>query len=212
MTERALRRAPLVAALLLAAACGAGGESAARAAAIPDAAARPAAARTVVDSILPIAEELHRFRADLADTARELAGGERSRDALVARFVRALETRDTASVRGMLLTASEFAWLYYPTSINARPPYELGPGLAWFQLQNGSSKGISRSWRRFAGAPLGVVGYDCPVAPDVHGGNRIWTDCTLSRRVGRETSSIRLFGAIVEREGRFKFLSYASDL
>jgi hypothetical protein len=164
-----------------------------------------------VDSILPIEEELRRFRADLADTARALRGGEASRDALVRRFVEAVESSDTAAVRAMLLTASEFAWLYYPSSINARPPYELGPGLAWFQLQNGSSKGISRAWQRFAGRPLGVAGHDCP-APTGQGGNTIRDGCRLVRVAAGDTTSIRLFGAIVEREGRFKFLSYANDL
>ena len=164
-----------------------------------------------VDSILPIEEELRRFRADLADTARSLRGGTSSRDALVRRFVASIESTDTAAVRAMLLTAAEFAWLYYPTSLNATPPYELGPGLAWFQLQNGSSKGISRAWQRFAGRPLGVVGHECP-APVRQGDNTVWDGCRLVRVVDGDTTSIRLFGTIVQHGGEFKFLSYANDL
>ena len=165
-----------------------------------------------IASILPIEEELRRFRSELADTARALGGGVTSRNSLVHDFVRAVETADTSAMRAMLLTASEFAWLYYPTSINVEPPYELGPGLAWFQLQNGSSKGISRLWQRHAGRSLNVVGYRCPAPPLDRGGNRIWTDCALRRAVGGDTLSIRLFGAIVSRDGRYKFLSYANDL
>ena len=165
-----------------------------------------------VDSILPIEEELRRFRAALGDTVRALASGATSRDSLVHDFLRAVETADTSAMRGMLLTASEFAWLYYPTSINVEPPYELGPGLAWFQLQNGSSKGISRLWQRYAGRSLNVVGYRCPAPPLEQGENRIWTECALTRAVGGDTTSIRLFGAILSRDGRYKFLSWANDL
>ena len=166
-----------------------------------------------VDSILPIEEELRRFRADLSDTARALRGGASTRDALVQRFVAAVETSDTLAIRDMLLTASEFAWLYYPTSINVQPRYELGPGISWFQLQNGSSKGISRLWRRFSGGRLGVTGHACPSAPLAQGDNRLWTDCTVSRvDHSGDTTSVRMFGAIIERDGRYKFLSYANDL
>ncbi len=201
---------PLAIASLLA--CGEGGAATAD----PTRSAETTVARAPravhIDSILPIEEELRRFRADLGDTARMLAGGAPSRDSLVHRFVRAVETADTSAMRALLLTASEFAWLYYPTSINVEPPYELGPGLAWFQLRNGSSKGISRLWRRYAGRSLSVVGFRCPDPPLDQGGNRIWTDCLLRRAVGGDTTSIRLFGAIVSRDGRYKFLSYANDL
>jgi hypothetical protein len=43
------------------------------------------------------------------------------------------------------------------------------------------------------------------------GRNRRWTDCTVSVQTAAGVSRERLFGAIIERDGRFKFLSYANS-
>ena len=95
----------------------------------------------------------------------------------------------------------------------ARPPYELPPALAWFQLQEGNRKGVFRALRELGGHALELHGYRCPPdAPRVEGENRIWAGCTLeiSREPG-ERMTLRLFDSILERNGRFAFLSFAND-
>jgi hypothetical protein len=157
-------------------------------------------------------ELLRRFRADLGPAPAALAGGAASREALVRAFVRAVETRDTAAFRRLTLSRAEFAYLYFPDSPLARPPYEMPPALLWFQLTEGSHKGVGRLLARLGGAPLGYAGHRCAAPPERQGANRLWERCTV-RLVGApgDTAVRRLFGPIVARGGRFKFLGYAND-
>jgi hypothetical protein len=167
----------------------------------------------VVDSILPVEEELHRFRAAVGgDSAARLTGGTDSREALVRRFVKALVVDDSADFRAMLLTAREFADLVYPESPYTHPPYRQAPALVWNQIRNPSASGLARLVRRLRGQPLAYVSHNCTSRPDRQHRNTIWTGCTLRlREPNGETSAHRLFGSIIERDGRFKFVSYKNE-
>jgi hypothetical protein len=171
--------------------------------------ASPAVA--VIDSALPIEEALRRFREGRPRPAA-LRGGRPGREALVRAFVTALERRDTAALRHLVLDAEEFAWLYYPSSPMARPPYELAPDLMWLQLQGLSEKGASRLLSDRAGAPLGYAEHTC-ASERAEGENRIYGHCVLRRvTAGGDTVPDRLFGLILERGGVYKFVSYANKL
>ena len=76
-----------------------------------------------------------------------------------------------------------------------------------------SEKGERRLLERLGGAPLHVVAQRCDAAPERAGRNRVWSGCvvTVTGAPGRDTLSARLFGAIVERDGRYKILGYAND-
>lgn len=165
----------------------------------------------VVDSILPIEEELRRFQEILGPPPKSLAGGAHSRDDLVDRFARAVTLADTAALLDLLMTRDEFGWIYYPSSRFTTPPYELAPALIWFQIESNSSKGLGRLLTRLGGLPLDVASYECAPDPDVKGRNRIWRHCTV--RVvppAAEPFELKLFGSILERDGRFKFVSYGN--
>ncbi|MGQ0816380.1 MAG: hypothetical protein ACT4O1_18275, partial [Gemmatimonadota bacterium] len=102
--------------------------------------------RGVVDSIFPIEEDIRRFRAARGGvSATELANADTSRAALVDRFMRALEDRDTAELRAMVITPAEFIDIYYPSSIYGKPPYKQSPELVWFLMQQSSEQGIKRA-------------------------------------------------------------------
>lgn len=168
--------------------------------------------RTIVDSIHSIEEELRRFRSTLeGEPPAALSGGAPSRDALVERFISALEAADTAAFRDLLLTRAEFAWLYYPHTRFTAPPYELAPALLWFQMENGTSRGFHRMMQRMAGRPAYAQGYSCPDRPVEEGPNRTWERCVvLLRPPGGEPLDFRLFGSILEHGGVFKFVSYTN--
>ena len=167
--------------------------------------------RPVVDSARPIEESLRRFRQNLAASV-ELANAERSRDAVVRRFIRAVERSDTTDLREMVLSRSEFAWLYYPTSPHTRPPTIQPPELVWFLHLENSQKGVTRVLARFGGRSLRVRGYTCALPPRTEDGNTVWDDCLLHLGAGRDTTSFRLFGGVIERAGRYKLFSYSNDL
>lgn len=176
-----------------------------------DAVARASA--SVVDTVYPLDEELRRFRATLTEVPDRLSGGAQSRDALIERFVRSIETSDTLAFQDMLITPAEFGHLYYPHTMYTEAPYYLPPSLLWFQMENATSRGSGRIMSRLFGRPLHVTGYRCSEEPEAQGLNRIWSRCVL--RIDppdAEPYDFRLFGSILERDGIFKFLSYSNDL
>ena len=167
----------------------------------------------VTDSAHGVAEQLRRFRATLDDSPGHLGGGEGSRDALVRAFADAVARHDTAALRRLHLSRAEFAYLYFPTNPAAHPPYELDPALLWFRLAGETEKGMARLLPRYGGPGFSLLGYACPAEPQVQGANRLWGPCTTRvRTAAGDTLALRLFGPILERDGRFKFVSYFNKL
>lgn len=167
----------------------------------------------VVDSARTPEEDLRRFREALGGTpVLALRGGSASRDGLVRRVVKAVSRRDTAELRAMALTAREFADLVYPSSLYMRPPYTQPAALTWMQIANGSVQGFTRLIRRRGGVPFVLDSYKCEPDPKREGENLLWSGCVLRLIAPNEGfRSERWFGSIIERDRRFKFVSYANQ-
>lgn len=178
---------------------------------IGDDAVPPANVVGVVDSILPVEEEIRRFQATVPEPVGALSGGEGSRDSLVTRFMRSLERGDTLDLLRLSMTRGEFAYLYYPSSRYTRPPYRLSPDLVWMQNQNQSSRGFARLMQRYAGRPVGFLSYTCPEEPETEGENRFWHRCIVTHRFQGDTLRVQLFGSIWELRGHFKLVGFAND-
>ena len=165
-----------------------------------------------IDSILPMAEYLRRFREGLSEPMG-FSGGENSRDALARRFLSAISARDTATLATLVVSRAEFAWLVFPHHIYAKPPYELDPEIFWMQLTAGSAKGIGRTLERLGGRRLTFQALDCrrDTVQVRSGPVRVWATCGVRYRDGDSVQTRRLFGSVVERDGRVKLLSFAND-
>ncbi len=112
----------------------------------------------------------------------------------------------------MLLTPREFIDLVYPESQYTRPPYRQSPALVWQQIQNGSSAGLSRLLERMGGAPIRGERQQCEKTPQEFGKNTIYSHCTVAvSQPDGTVKQMQLFGPIIERDGRFKFVSYANQ-
>jgi len=173
------------------------------------------AATTVVDSILPLEEEIRRFKAALDDTPVEsLEGGAASRDRLVRNLIEAIENNDTTAIRRMMISPAEFIDIYYPASRYARPPYRQSPAFVWYQIRQNSEKGIGRVLQRFGGRPTNYSGYECDEEElSVRNGSRLWDRCVVHWNPNARTAgTLSLFGTIIERNGRYKFVSYTNGL
>lgn len=170
----------------------------------------------VIDSALPVAELLRRFRAALPDTTpvTQFTHAAPNRDALVRRFVDALNNRDTAAFRDMMLDRREFAWLYYDEHFLSKPPYEMPPWLMWQRAVSLSDNGLATALGEFGGRALRLETVTCPDSmPKASGALQLWERCVIRMRSpAKELIENRFFGTIVGRDGRWKFASYASDL
>jgi hypothetical protein len=167
----------------------------------------------VIDSALPIDTLLHRFRAALPDTPTVLAGGAASPEALTRALLAALAGADTATLRALAITPGEFAWLYYPHTRWTRPPYEMGPELVWLQVRANSEKGLTRLARRYGGQRLRFGALACPDSAATEGPNTILEGCRVTFAVADSAPrELRLFGSLLRRDGRYKFVSYSNDL
>ena len=165
-----------------------------------------------VDSVFPMDEELRRFRQGLVEPTG-LTGGASSRDELVETLIGGLEAGDTATVASLAMDQAEFAWFYVPHSIYTAPPYELPPGLVWFQAQNRSSRGLTRLSRTYAGKTLYYTGYQCPDEGEAWGEGWVWHGCAVMGEIPTgERVEERLFGSILELDGRFKLVSFSNEL
>jgi len=167
----------------------------------------------IVDSARSIDEELARFRVAIGgEPATELLHASRSRNELVRRLVHAVSSQDTSAMREMILTAREFADLVYPTSPYTHPPYAQAPGFVWAQIVQPSASGFRRLMRRRGGIAFSYIDHACNAPPERQGHNTIWTGCTVRVRApDGDTTTQRWFGSIIERGGRFKFVSYTNQ-
>lgn len=161
----------------------------------------------VVDSIFPIEEEIRRFNARLERPA-SLGGPAADRRELVRLFAAALSQRDSAALRQLVVTRAEFGYLIFPESPYARPPYKTKPALIWTQLDHG----LSRLLKRVGGPSSKVSTLRCDSEPEHQGPNKYWRNCSvLVETPDFGARRMRLFGQILERDGRAKFLSYTGD-
>jgi len=167
----------------------------------------------IIDSILPVEEEIRRFQATIPVRPAAFSNAARSRSELVTLFVRALEQNDRTALRRLVVDRAEFGYLVYPTSPNVAPPYRQSPDLVWLSRSASSDKALSRLFGRFGGRPLGYAGFTCADSTDRQGPNTLWSGCVVHRVSSTgDTTRLRMFGAIVGREGRFKFLSLTNGL
>ena len=164
----------------------------------------------VVDSALPIAEHLRRFRSGLDSTDR-LRGGAPTPAVLARRFLRALAARDSAGLARMVLSRAEYGWVYYPSHIYHDPPYELDPNTFWMLIQANSGKGFVRLLRRYAGRELAFRHLRCTPSRNVRPPLREVERCTLDFDVDGTSESRRMFGSIVGDATGYKFVSYANE-
>jgi hypothetical protein len=166
----------------------------------------------VIDSILPMAEYQRRFREGLSEVSA-LEGGAESPDGLARRFLAAVRARDTAALRAMVLSRAEFAWLLFPDHRYSEPPYELDPAIYWMQVTAESGKGLERVLQRYGGMPLTLQRLDCSAdtLQMLRGPTSLLGPCTVRYRTADSTITRRLFGSVLVRDGRAKFVSYANE-
>ena len=177
---------------------------------VESAASETQPAGAVIDSALPIAEHLRRFRIGLDSTER-LEGGSPTPRQLAEQLLQAVSTRDTMALARLLVSRREFAWVYYPRHIYRGPPYELDPGTFWTLIRGNSDKGFHRVVRRYGGRRLILKRLECAPGGNVVPPLREMERCRVEFDVDATRESRRMFGSIVGDGNGYKFVSYANE-
>ena len=158
------------------------------------------------------ATQLAEFRAGLPEPAA-LQGGAPSRDSLVTALLAALATRDTATLNRLVLSRAEFAWLYYPTTQQALPPYDLDPATLWMLTSERGGRGQAKLLEALGGRTVPYAGHRCEGSASREGQNTVYGPCVVRLvQAPGDTVDSRLFGLVLERGGQWKFVSYANKL
>jgi hypothetical protein len=111
------------------------------------------------------------------------------------------------------MSKDEYAWIYYPTATMGRPPYDVRADLLWYMVERRGHHGLTEALDQRGGQPLEYVSHRCGARATIEGTNRIWGPCTVVvQPPGGPPRRERLFGLIIERQGRFKFVSYSNPL
>jgi hypothetical protein len=143
-------------------------------------------------------------------TEPRFLAGPANRDSLVHLFHQALARRDTAVLDRLQITREEFAYLYYPDSKMSHPPYELGPDVMWTQIQSQSDRGLRRLLAKYGERSFRIRGLVC--TPPEHQNRVVIHQCGVQLSDAAGAKPEQLFGSIIERDGRFKFVGYANRL
>lgn len=160
----------------------------------------------------PSTDTLAGFRAGLPEV-KELNGGVPTLDSLGKAVASAMMAGDTAHLVTLGMNRAEFAWIYYPTNPQAKPPYDLDPGTMWMMLEGQSGKGMSRAMERLNRMALTFQKLDCGAKASVQGENQVYGPCviTLTDPKGA-VSEGRIFSQVISRHGQWKVVSYANQL
>lgn len=167
----------------------------------------------VVDSIHPIEEEIRRFKATIGgEPVQAFLHASSSREDLVRRVVHDVASGDSTDLASLAVTPREFIDLVYPSSPYTHPPYRETPSMVWMQIANPSNAGFLRLIRRLGGQPFQYESHTCRKAAERQARNTLWLDCTIRVLTPqRETTTQRWFGTIIERDGKYKVMSFRNQ-
>ena len=95
-----------------------------------------------------------------------------------------------------------------PAFLASKPSHTLSVDFHWQLLTVNSLRGLNEILGEYGGHPLELIELEDPEKIEDYGTFRLWRRVRLKVRHNGEARSVRVFGAIVERNGRFKLLAY----
>jgi hypothetical protein len=139
-----------------------------------------------------------------------LAGTHDSARSLAQAVVAAVARADRAALQSLAVSESEYRDHVWPSLPAARPERNLPFSYVWGDTAQKSAGGLSTVLSQYGGQELtfvdvrfeGVTAYD---------GFRIHRDPTFDVTLASGQQSLKLSGSFVEKDGRWKVLSYLID-
>jgi hypothetical protein len=135
-----------------------------------------------------------------------------SAEALARDVLQALERRDAVRLRSLALTEAEFGRIVWPELPAARPERNLPLAYVWGDLQGKSNAGLRRVMAASGGRGYALTGVQFLGGTTQYRSYLVHRQARLLVRDERgHEQTVRLFGSVLERRGRFKVFSYVVD-
>lgn len=140
-----------------------------------------------------------------------LPGTQPSAEKLAREVLSALARRDHLRLAALALTEEEFERRIWPGLPAARPERNMPWSYVWLDLRQKSEAMLQRTVAEHGGRPytLESVRFEGPSSD--HGPYRVHRDTVFVVHESLERKELRLVGAMVEAESRWKVFSYVVD-
>jgi hypothetical protein len=137
---------------------------------------------------------------------------ERSADALARAVLLAIEQRDIDRLRQLALNEQEFREIVWPELPAARPERNVPFGYAWSDLRTKSETSLKNTLSTHGGRHLELVRVRFPGGTTQYDSYLVHRDTVVvARGTDGIEEDVRLFGSVLEQDGRFKVFSYVVD-
>jgi hypothetical protein len=165
----------------------------------------------VIDSVFTPEENLRRFQSTVAAPAgNRLSGGAPSTDDLLRRYWALLSTGDTLAMSPLIVSRAEYAYLYFPESVEGASG--MPPAVGWELIVRQSGRGLTRALFQAQRGPSAVVRTLCSDEPRMMGKSTIYGPCgVVIRRDGTE-ETLWIVKSLIERDGIHKLFGLQNEL
>jgi hypothetical protein len=165
----------------------------------------------VIDSVFTPEENLRRFQATVAAPAdNRVSGGAPTTDALLRRYWALLAAGDTLAMTPLIVSRAEYAYLYFPESVEGASG--MPPAVGWELIVRQSGRGLTRALFQAQRGPSTVVRTLCSDEPRTMGKSILYGPCgVVIRRDGSE-ETLWIVKSLLERDGVHKLLGLQNEL
>ena len=141
-----------------------------------------------------------------------LPNSHQSADALARAVLAAIETRDTNALHTLALNREEFTEHVWPDLPAARPERNLSPSFVWGDLSQKSNIMLRETLAAHGGKKYEFIRIRFLGETTPYASYRVHRESELTVRdaEGHERQ-LRVFGSVLEKEGRYKVFSYVID-
>lgn len=145
-----------------------------------------------------------------AQAAELPAGWYGSVEGLARDVLQHLRQKDTEALWSLPVSEQLYKEELCPAFLASKPRHTVPVDFHWQLLRINSLRGLNEILGEYGGRPLELIDVEKPEKIEEYGTFKLWRRVRLTVRCKGEVRSIRILGAIVERDGRFRLLAYPS--
>jgi hypothetical protein len=169
--------------------------------------------RTAGDATPPVAEKAEMGPPPpppVPTTAVDADGWYRTPEQLARTVLEALQAKDRNKLWSLRVSEKLYKEELCPAFIASKPRHTLSVDFHWNLLKVNSITGLNEIMGDYGGRPMELVELEAPEKIEDYKTFKLWRRVRLKVRHNGEVKSIRVFGAIVERNSRFKLLAFTT--